>query len=126
MLSCELRRGTRSPSLLLRLLEPEAATWLRSVFLEVPERVEFDLTADPKIELLSPVSLRLVCSDKRSWRKLVATDRKDEFTWIATLDDWEIYAAFLEPFIKGEYGHQYLTDEVNDDLLVEVSFGERY
>lgn len=126
MMSCELRG---KPSLLhsfcgcwtLRLPPGFGQSSLRC-----QKRIEFDLTADSAVELLSIVSLRLICSDRRSWRNLVATDRKDEFTWIATPDDWESYAALLEPFIEWEYGHQYLTDEVNDDLLVEVSFGERY
>jgi len=125
MMSCELREEARPPTLLLRLMHAESATWLSSIFLAMPDRIEFDLTADSAVDLLSPVSLRLACSGKRSWKKLAATDREGQFVWIATPDDWETYAALLEPFIEGRYGHQYFTSEVNDDLLVEVSFGER-
>jgi hypothetical protein len=31
----------------------------------------------------------------------------------------------LEPLLEGP-GHQYLTDEVADEVLIEVSFGEHH
>ena len=30
----------------------------------------------------------------------------------------------LEPFCKGEVGHQYFGDEEDDDVLFEIEFGE--
>jgi hypothetical protein len=44
--------------------------------------------------------------------------------WDCTQDQWINHAAMLEPFRRGVVGHQYLSDESVDDLLVEASYGE--
>jgi hypothetical protein len=46
--------------------------------------------------------------------------------WRCTSDEWITCAALLEPLAEGKRGHQYLTEERYDDVLIEVSHGEAH
>ncbi len=57
--------------------------------------------------------------------KNLVREEYDSFVWSCTSDEWTTMSLLLEPFLKGS-GHQYLTDEVADDALIEVSYGEHH
>ncbi len=65
----------------------------------------------------------------RSAEPRVALKRRDSgsaksFIWSATGDGWLYLADLTQPLCTDGVGHHYLTDDKNDDALIELSFGE--
>jgi hypothetical protein len=50
-------------------------------------------------------------------------DRAGGFTWSCTADEWHTVSLMVEPLLH-QSGHQYLTSEIEDDAVIEVSYGE--
>ncbi len=46
------------------------------------------------------------------------------FIWSATRDGWLYLADLTQPLCTDGVGHHYLTDDEDDDALIELSFGE--
>lgn len=85
------------------------------------ESRRLDLEEGVRIRGLSRLDLRVV---GRPPARHLVRDEADGFTWFGTRYEWETRALYLEPFLRGETGHQYLTNEQGNDADVEVSFGE--
>jgi hypothetical protein len=78
------------------------------------------LDADPGISIgaaLWALNLRTVSSP---CRKHLCRNDGGGFTWIGTPDEWRTISLMIEPLLH-QHGYQYLTSEVDDDALVEVS-----
>ena len=84
--------------------------------------LDIDLARQPGIEFVSVSGVTLSRSDVELPKKLVI-DPSCRVSWSCTRAEWFTNAWMLEPFRRGEKGHQYLTAET-DDAVVVVSFGE--
>lgn len=113
-------------TLLLQCDSVEGVRWLRSVFLKIATGEDpGDLAHSPAMALEGVSSLRLarVLESPRSHIRLQDGTR---IQWTASADEWVTMTYLLDPLLDGATGHQYLTNEGIDDLLVEVSHGESY
>lgn len=116
------------PTILLKLRSPEAAAYLRTILDRLVAEglgASLRLEEDPRVSLgaaLWSLELRVVADPepRRLWKQ-------DEggFTWAGTPEEWQTTSLLIEPLID-QSGHQYLTSEVDDDALVEVSQGEAH
>lgn len=117
---------TYAPTILLRAHQPEGVQLLRSVFDALAQAEPGEtrqLEEEPEVELGAAVyTLRLRVTAKTSRRHLVR-DGAGGFEWSCTAEEWRTTSDLLEP-LTHQSGHQYLTSEVDDDALVEVSAGE--
>jgi hypothetical protein len=121
--------GPYGPVILLELTSLEAVWWLHRVFLDMSRgNGPVALSAQPGVSFrrLSELELRLAegQSPKHLWRSDAAP--RPHFVWSCSEAEWERHALFLEPFLQGGVGHQYLTDRAVDDAILEVSHGERH
>jgi hypothetical protein len=82
-----------------------------------------DLAKSPFVELEGVASLKLQLADEAPRNHVLIQDGA-ELSWIASPAEWREMTYFLDPFLAGKMGHQYLTTEGVDDVLIEVSFGE--
>ena len=111
-------------TLLLQCKSIEGVRWLRSAFLTIATGEDpGDLAQSPVVALEGVSSLRLdrVLESPRNHVRIHDGTRLD---WSASADEWVRMTEFLDPFLEGATGHQYLTVEGIDDVLVEVSHGE--
>jgi hypothetical protein len=70
---------------------------------------------------LRALNLRVVAS---TTRPRLRRRPSEGFEWSCTASEWRTLSALIEP-LRTRSGHQYLTSEVEDDALVEVSRGEQ-
>lgn len=118
--------GGYGPSILAQLPDFAAVSMLRELFTRVADTgATVRLHDQPGMRLEHIKSFDLVRTTVPSRKTLW---RKDDlmFVWSATADRWRRYATMLDPFLEGQSGHQYLTEEGHDDALIEVSFGESH
>lgn len=121
----EFGRGAYGDTIILQPRSRHALAWLRSVFISLAGGdLSIRLDSSPEVDLhgISRLELRLV--EYAHSRALVRLSADDEFVWRGTREQWQELAAALDPLLAGRTGHQYLTREVEDDALVEVTFGE--
>ncbi|MDE3095458.1 MAG: hypothetical protein KGK07_05570 [Chloroflexota bacterium] len=71
------------------------------------------------------MSLELQLAPRRELKQFVQIAER-AFIWRCTSDAWLNLVDLLEPFVNDRRGHQYLTSEVDDDALVEVSLHETH
>jgi len=122
----EYGEGAYGPTILLLLRSSEGVAYLRNIFESLASSAEGSLVRlrnEPGISIgaaLWDLKLRVV---KSSSLKHLFRDDEGGFTWIGTSDDWETMSLMIEPLLD-QSGHQYLTSEVEDDALIEVSRGE--
>jgi hypothetical protein len=122
-----LGRGAHSPmTLLLQCNSVEGVRWLRSAFLTIAAGEDpGDLAQSPVMALGGVSSLRLarVLESPRNHTRIQDGTRLE---WTASADEWVTMTYLLDPLLDGAIGHQYLTNEGTDDVLVEVSHGESH
>lgn len=120
----ELGEGSLGPTLLLKTVTPRGARWLRGIFQTMRQASQpLLLTSRPEVGIPN-VAIELICTgNKRPERNLIA-DGNNRFRWACTADQWNDLALLMTPLVEGAVGHQYLTSERWDDLLIEVSHGE--
>lgn len=122
----EFGEGAYGPTILLKLRTPEAAAYLRTLLDRLVEEghgAALRLEEDPRISLgaaLWSLELRVVAEPQL---RRLTKEHDGSFIWSGTPDDWQTTSLLIEPLID-QSGHQYLTSEVDDDALVEVSQGE--
>jgi hypothetical protein len=122
----EYGEGAYGPTILLRLRSAEGAAYLRAIFDHLagsPEGTIVRLDADPGFSIGAAVWALNLGVVKSPPRRHLVRDDEGGFTWIGTPDEWETASLLIEPLLH-QQGHQYLTSEVEDDALVEVSRGE--
>ena len=114
------------PSILLTLRSAEATRWLRATFDNLASGAigdAFRLDAQPVVTMREPIAeLALLLVGQVPAKHLVKT-REGVFAWSCTADEWSRLSLLIEP-LEHQSGHQYLTSEMDDDALIEVSFGE--
>jgi len=113
-------------TLLLQCNSIEGVRWLRSAFLTIATGEDpGDLAHSPVMALGGVSSLRLE-RVLESPRNHIRIQDGTSLHWSASADEWVTMTYLLDPFLDGATGHQYLTNEGNDDVLVEVSHGESH
>ena len=124
----EFGEGAYGPTILLKLRSPEAASYLRSIIERLVSGrpgASLRLEEDPGVSLgasLWTLNLRVVADPQL---RRLSRDQEGGFTWVGTPDEWQTTSMLMEELTR-ESGHQYLTSEVDDDALVEVSQGETH
>jgi hypothetical protein len=117
--------GAYGPTLRLELHGRDAVAWLRDRFLLMRNTVTPEILTDrPEVSIRDQVTLELVLAGAKQEKRLVRVHEEKRLRWMCTADEWLTNALLLDPFLRGRSGHQYLTNEGIDDVLVEVSFGE--
>ena len=120
--------GAYGPTILLVLSSADATNWLRATFdhlAAAPEGTDIRLDAQPEVVLGAAVmQLTLRVVDQVPDRHLVR-DGSGGFTWSCTRAEWHMASLLIEP-LATQVGHQYLTSEIEDDALIEVSRGEHH
>jgi hypothetical protein len=122
----ELDEGTDGRTLLLCFTSPTAAWWLRSVFRALSAGGEpFEFTADPMVRIRGMHRLELSVSTGRKYfaKSLFLSGVPPDGQWICGVQRWAGLADLLDPFVRGDAGHQYLTEN-DDDATIVVSLGE--
>jgi hypothetical protein len=120
--------GAYGPTILLVLTSVDGVSWLRAILDGLAESevgTVLRLDSQSRVSIGAAVTeLNLQLTDRSTGRHLVG-DRTGAFTWSCTAEEWRTASQLIEPLLH-EAGHQYLTSEVDDDALIEVSFGERH
>jgi hypothetical protein len=122
-----LGQGAYSPmTLLLQCNSIEGVRWLRSAFLTIARAEDpGDLAQSPGVTLKGVASLKLRVV-KEAPRNHLLVLKGNALLWTASAEEWKEMTYLLDPFLVGETGHQYLTTDGVDDVLVEVSCGEQH
>src|SRR5258708_7264264 len=124
----EYGEGAFGPTILLVLQGVQGVAYLRAIFdrlADSPEGTTVCLNEDPGLSMgaaLWALDLQIVPSPPR---RHLFRDEEGGFTWVGTSDEWQTTSLMIEPLLH-QHGHQYLTSEVEDDALVEVSHGETH
>jgi hypothetical protein len=118
--------GAYGPTIILIARTVEACCWLQGVFRELAAGGSTrDLTAESEVRMASPQALQMV---RLKDGPRVTLKRPDGdaggFVWAATADGWRHLADLVQPLCGGGAGHQYLTEDVDDAALIELSFEE--
>jgi hypothetical protein len=122
----EFGEGAFGSTILLRMRSKIGAGYLLSLFERLagsPEGTSMKLEAQPGVSMsaaLWSLDFRVVATSRA---QRLFRDDAGGFIWQGTADEWETTALLVEP-LTHQAGHQYLTFEVDDDALVEVSQGE--
>jgi hypothetical protein len=127
LLEGDYYEGAFGPSILLIVTSLEGVDWLRAMFDRMADGsvdAVVSLLDQPRVAVGAALpGLRLVLVERAPERHLVrATDGC--FTWSCTVDEWHTASLMLEPFADGQVGHQYMTSEIDDDAIIEISYGE--
>jgi len=118
--------GAFGPSILLMLAVESGPLLLQEMLIDLA-------AADEEVDLLKTEGVRLEHLDGFVLRRAPHPCAKalrsiqeveNSFMWECTGEEWLRLAELIEPFVEGRSGHQYLTSEVRDDALVEVSYLE--
>lgn len=124
----DYRLGAYGPAIILKLMSPESAEWLHDVLTRLVDGGSVvDLASAPEVHINNVRSLKLrrvLRMGNAALRGPSAPVTDAEFEWALDEAGWSSVAGLLEPFLRGETGHQYLTDEGSDAALIEVTFGE--
>ena len=119
-------QGAYAPTIRLTARQPEGIDLLRSVFDALGQAEPGEtrqLNDEPGVELGAAIyALRLRVTATTPQPHLVR-DGSGGFEWSCTAEEWRTASDLLEPLTR-QRGHQYLTSEVEDHALVEVSAGE--
>ena len=119
--------GAEGPTILLILMSRAAGAWFQEALREMANGVSLRvLTADPRVFVAHVDCLEMI---NRSTGPRVALKRRDaddqvSFVWSATKEGWLYLADLTYPLCAGGNGHHYLTDDKEDDAVIELSFGE--
>ena len=128
LLEGDFADGAYGPTILLELKSPGAVSWFHTLLSDLakaPPGTLVRLDELPRVAIGAAVlELNLIVSEHRSDRRLVRTP-SGVFNWACTPDEWRDASDLVEPLLH-QAGHQYLTSEVADDALVEVSYGEAH
>lgn len=122
-------QGAYGPTILLKANSNGAASWLHNVFVNLANGTtqSIDLAKCPAVVIPTLEALTLRCVSKRPeivLRQTAIPSGVPHFEWTQDASSWEMAAGLLEPFVAGNSGHQYFTNETKDDALIEISFGE--
>jgi len=121
--------GPYGPIILLEMMSLEAVRWLHRVFVGmITATGSVSLSAQPGVAFrrLSELELRLAPVQPSKHLQRADMSSRPRFVWSCSSQEWETHALFLEPFLGGRAGHQYLTDGTADDAIIEVSHGEAH
>lgn len=118
--------GAYGPTILLRIHTSAGAELLKTLMMRLansPASTSVSLVDVPGVALDAAVwalNLRVerTVHGKHLWR-----DSEGGFTWVGTQEDWSTAGQLVEPLVH-QRGHQYLTSEIEDDALIEVSRDE--
>lgn len=123
----EFYSGVYGPTIILILTSRAAGAWfqetLRALAGGGPARM---LTSDSRVFVAHLDAIEMTT---RSVGPPVSVKRgngaaSESFVWSATTEGWLYLADLTEPLCTGGAGHHYLTDDEDDDALIELSFGE--
>ena len=117
--------GAYGPSILVDLQDLDAVRQIAEIFERVAAGAVVRLEDEPRMRLSNMTTLEMTLSTTDAHKTLWRT-RNGGFVWSCTTGQWRDHIDLLDPFLRGLRGHQYLTDESNDDALIEISFGERH
>lgn len=120
--------GVYGPTIILILMSRAAGAWFQAILRELasggpPKR----LTSDPNVHVahLGEIEMTTRTSDPQVAVKRRDADGKASFVWSATRQGWQYLADLTQPLCTSGAGHHYLTDDNDDDCLIELSFGEQ-
>lgn len=119
--------GAYGPTIILILMSRAAGAWFQQILHSLgvggPSKI---LTSDPNVYVahLDDLEMTSRSSGPQITLKRRNNDDKASFVWSATREGWLHLAALTEPLCTEGTGHHYLTDEKDDDALIELSFGE--
>lgn len=128
LLEGDFYEGAFGPSILLILTSRDSITWLRALFNDLatgPVGTTVSLVNHPDASIGAALGDLLLTRVAHRPEKHLVREQYDRFVWSCASDEWTTMSLLLEPFLERS-GHQYLTDEVADDALIEVSFGEQH
>lgn len=128
LLEGDYYEGAFGPSILLILTSRESIPWLRALFDDLaaaPIGTTLSLVDQPEASIGAAVGDLILCRIASKAEKHLNREHDDKFVWSCSSDEWTTNSFLLEPFLERP-GHQYLTDEVADDALIEVSYGEHH
>jgi hypothetical protein len=91
------------------------------------QRLSFVLTAAPEVQIANVKAIEMVSrpNEPRIAFEHRSSTPDKSFVWSATIAGWLHLIELIQPFCDGQVGHQYLTEDKNDALLVELSSGEQ-
>ena len=122
----EFGDGAYGPTILLQLTSLEGVELLMATFETLSSGTgerEVRLEECPRVSLSASImTLRMRVVESRFNRRLVK-DGARGFLWSCTPDEWEEAMLLVQPLLT-QAGHQYLTSEIEDEALIEVSRGE--
>jgi hypothetical protein len=105
------------------LHDSEGIQVLRDIFRRVAATdLPIELTDIPQVDI--PRTRVLIARLTKHPDKHVRRRKGNVVEWNGTVDDWSTNADLLEPFLAGRRGHQFLSDDRWDDVVVIASFGE--
>lgn len=121
-------QGAFGPTLLIRALYKRSVRWLHDILSQLAETGgDVDLIALPEVSIQGVRTLKLELVDEQpevALRLQSSAARGVDFLWRQDVKGWRAAASLIEPFLSGQTGHQYLTQEGRDEVLIEISFGE--
>lgn len=122
----DFAEGAYGPTILLELKSLEAVSWFHDLLIGLAQSppgttIRFDQESGVEIGA-AVLEFNLIVTTNRTDRRLVQGP-PGVFNWACLPAQWRDASALIEP-LKHQSGHQYLTSEGIDDVLVEVSYGE--
>jgi hypothetical protein len=124
----EYGEGAYGPTIMLIAPNVDGIRYLRSIFDSLASSAEgFTIRLGEEREVvlnaaLWALTLRVV-ADVRSCH--LTRDRDGGFEWVGTPSEWHTLSQLIAPLLQ-QRGHQYLTSEVDDDALIEISRDEQF
>jgi hypothetical protein len=120
--------GAFGPLIYVIIKSDTGAKFMNQLFLDLASRPigsAFDITKVTGVEIadLPQLNLRRTVEPRDKHLEVGAAE-PNSFEWTCTREEWIQNAGLMEPFLEGKAGHQYMTSDVIDDALVEISFGE--
>lgn len=121
--------GSYGPTILLKTELQDAVRWLHGLLIElatgVTESIDLHSMSEISFPQVNSFRLQRVSSQSsQALRKAVSPSGDLAFDWSQVKTGWQTTVKLLDPLAEGGVGHQYLTDEVKDEALLEVSVGE--
>jgi hypothetical protein len=120
--------GAYGPTIILILMSRAAGAWfqrvLRSLGVDGQPKL---LTSDPNVYVAHLDDLEMTSRSSGpqvTLKRHTDGDKTSSFVWSATREGWLYLADLTQPLCTEGTGHHYLTDEKDDDALIELSFGE--
>jgi len=123
--------GAYGPTIRIDTVQVSDLVLLRSVFLALaegqPTCTDLGEALGARISGSSGITLEVVLSDpKRCLKRAKSRTRQPEFRWLRSAKGWRWCAAMVDGLLKKQTpGHQYLTNEKQDEALIELAFKER-